>query len=125
MSTTSPDFGVHLLSMIVVGLCADWCPVCRGFREAFDRLAADAPRARFVWLDLEDDAAAVGDVEVENFPTLAVFAGGEALHFGVVRPQEDVVRRLLQALEEPGRAPARVPQAVASLPDRLPHAAIA
>jgi thioredoxin reductase (NADPH) len=105
--------------MIVVGLCAEWCPVCRGFRPAFERLAAEWPRAHFVWLDIEDDADLVGDIEVENFPTLAVFGDGPALHFGVCQPQEAVVRRLLQALSEQGRPCAEVPEAVATLPQRL------
>ena len=108
--------------MIVVGLCADWCHVCRGFRPAFERLAAEWPGARFVWLDVEDDAELVGDIEVEDFPTLAVFSGGRAVHFGASAPQEQVVRRLLQALLEAGRPDAGVPEAVATLPRRLAHA---
>jgi thioredoxin 1 len=105
--------------MIVVGLCAEWCPVCRGFRPAFERLAAEWPEARFVWLDVEDDAELVGDIEVEDFPTLVVFGDGPALHFGVSLPQEAVVRRMLRALAETGRPSATVPDAVATLPLRL------
>jgi thioredoxin 1 len=108
--------------MIVVGLCAAWCPVCRGFEPAFARLAAERPGARFVWLDVEDDAAVVGEVDVEDFPTLAVYHDGRALHFGPTLPQEAVVRRLLAALAEGGRPAVPVPEPVATLPLRLAQA---
>jgi len=106
--------------MIVVGLCARWCHVCRGFEPGFRRLASEWPGARFVWLDVEDDDEVVGDIEVENFPTLAVFHHGRPVHFGVTLPQEAVCRRLLQALAEDGRQEASVPEAVATLPQRIP-----
>jgi thioredoxin 1 len=109
--------------MIVVGLCAEWCPVCRDFEPAFARLAAEWPAARFVWLDVDDDAAAVGDVDVDDFPTLAVYRDGRALHFGAALPQEALVRRLLLALSRADRAAIEVPDAVATLPERLPQPA--
>ena len=104
--------------MVVVGLCAGWCHVCRDFRPAFERLAGEWPQARFVWLDIEDDSETVGEVEVENFPTIAVFVGGRAVHYGVSLPQEAVVRRTLRALAT--AAPLDdPPQALATLLDRL------
>jgi thioredoxin 1 len=108
--------------MIVVGLCAGWCPVCREFEPAFARLASEWPGARFVWLDVEDQATVVGDVEVDNFPTLAVYRDGHTLHFGATQPQESLVRRLLTALSEADRAAVPVPDAVSTLPQRLPQA---
>jgi thioredoxin len=106
--------------MIVVGLCAEWCPVCRGFEPAFHELAAEWPQARFVWLDVEDDEAVVGDIDVEDFPTLAVFRGGHPVHFGVSLPQPAVLRTLLKALAEGDPPAAPVPEAVVSLPSRIP-----
>jgi thioredoxin 1 len=120
MSKTSLEIGVHFGTMIVVGLCADWCHVCRGFRPAFERLAVEWPEARFVWLDVEDDAALVGEVEVEDFPTLAVFDAGRLLHFGSSLPNEAVVGRLLRALMEADRPDVRAPAAVVALAGRLP-----
>jgi thioredoxin reductase (NADPH) len=106
-----PDF-------LVIGLCAAWCGTCVDFEEAFARLAAERPHALFIWLDIEDDSALVGDVEVENFPTLAVFRGGQPLFFGVSLPQEPVVRRVLEALATD--APRiEVREEVRSLPARI------
>ena len=62
--------------MDVTCLCALWCDSCEAYREGFLALAKEFPRARFRWLDIEDDAEAVGSREVENFPTVLVERDG-------------------------------------------------
>lgn len=105
--------------MLVVCLCAAWCDVCNDFEGIFAALASEFPQARFVWVDIEDQAGPSGDIEVENFPSLAVFRREEPLFFGTCPPQRDVVRRLLHALGEPGWQRVDVPAEVAALPRRL------
>jgi thioredoxin 1 len=101
--------------LVVVSLCAAWCDTCTQFRAACERLAQARPHATFVWLDIEDDAAIAGDIDVENFPTLAIYRGRSPLHFGVSLPHETTVGRLIDALAD--GAPARdVPDEVAELP---------
>jgi thioredoxin reductase (NADPH) len=104
--------------LLVVLLCAEWCGTCRDFHAVFDRLAQARPAVTFVWLDIEDDSELVGDIDVEDFPTLAVFRGGATLHFGASLPQEGVVARLLDALTAAGDAKA-ADSSVAGLPERL------
>jgi thioredoxin 1 len=87
-------------ALLVVSLCAAWCDVCRQFAQGYTRIADAHPDARFVWLDIEDDAGLCGDVDVENFPTLAVFRGSEVLHFGTSLPSESGVARLIAAIAE-------------------------
>ena len=62
--------------------------------------------------DIEDDAEICGDVDVENFPTLAVWRGGALLFYGVSLPQEPTAARLVDALAAGGQtvldAPAEV-----------------
>ncbi len=84
--------------VVVVSLCAAWCDTCAQFRVAFERIALARPGTTFVWLDIEDDSAVCGDIDVENFPTLAVFLGATPLHFGVSLPHEGTVARLVDAL---------------------------
>ena len=103
--------------LVVVSLCAAWCDTCTQFRAACERLAQARPHATFVWLDIEDDAAIAGDVEVENFPTLAIYRGRSPLHFGVSVPYETVVGRLVDALAEGAPTRSDVPEEVAELPD--------
>jgi len=82
--------------MWVICLCAEWCDTCRQYRSAFDSLAADWPRARFLWVDIETEEDTVGDVEIETFPTLLIAHGSEVHFFGPLPPHIDVLRRLLQ-----------------------------
>ena len=58
------------------------------------------PRAEFRWVDIEDEADAVGDMEVENFPTILVRRGGETLFHGVLLPHHSHLERLLQKIIE-------------------------
>ena len=108
---------------LVVALCAAWCNTCTEFREDFDRLAAARRDGTFVWLDIEDDAELAGDIDVDNFPTIAVFHRGRLLHFGVSLPQGPLVGRLLTALTEDSATAAAGP-GVTTLPERLGRAAV-
>jgi len=105
--------------LLVVCLCAAWCKTCTEFRATFDRLAGNDAAAKFVWLDVEDDSALVGDIEIENFPTLAVFRGDRPLFYGVTMPQEGVVARTLASLNQPDRDTIEVPEEIAGLPEAL------
>lgn len=102
--------------VVVVALCAAWCDTCTQFRAAYERLAQARPQATFVWLDIEDDADVAGDIDVENFPTLAIYRDGKPLHFGVSLPHETTVGRLVDALADSGMPLADAPDEVAALP---------
>jgi len=104
---------------LVVCLCAAWCDACSEFRDTFARLEQSYPQARFVWLDVEDDAALIGELDIENFPTLAVFRGAAPLFYGVTLPQEGVVARTLSSVLEGKQPVTRVPAEVAGLPQAL------
>jgi len=112
---------LHADDLLVVCLCAAWCKACTEFRTTFDKLARSSTGAGFVWLDVEDDSALVGDIEIENFPTLAVFRGEKPLFYGVTLPQEGVVALTLASLQRDDRdaVPVPVPEEIARLPDAL------
>ena len=83
----------------VVCLCAAWCGTCRDFRPGFEQAARAHPQAVFRWLDIEDEADALGNVDVETFPTLVIGGADGTLRFaGPVPPQPGQIARLLQAL---------------------------
>lgn len=84
--------------MRVTCLCAEWCGTCREYRAPFFGLAERFPQAEFEWLDVEYDAEKVGDLEVENFPTLRITRGEEVLFFGVMLPRPEHLSRLLEKL---------------------------
>src|SRR5471030_1240151 len=50
----------------------------------------------FVWIDIEDHADIVGDLDVENFPTLLVQRHELVAFFGTMLPDANIAHRLLQ-----------------------------
>lgn len=85
---------------IVACLCAAWCDVCKNYRADFDALAARHPDRNFIWIDIEDQADVVGDIDVDNFPTLLIQRGDLVAFFGTVLPEQRLAERLLQAQTE-------------------------
>jgi hypothetical protein len=83
---------------LVACLCAAWCDTCTGYRSGFLAMAERFPRAEFRWVDIEDDAEAVEEIEVDDFPTLLVRRGNETLFQGVLLPHHSHLERLLQEL---------------------------
>jgi hypothetical protein len=86
----------------VIALCAEWCNVCREWRTAFNETAASRPDLNFAWVDIEDEADAMGDVDVETFPTVLVGRGTDALFLGPVQPAAAQLARLLSSLKHTG-----------------------
>jgi thioredoxin 1 len=84
--------------LVVTCLCAEWCDVCREYRPRFEALAGRFPEVKFAWLDIEDDAEEVGEIEIENFPTIRITRGGEQLFHGVMLPQPEQLARVLEKL---------------------------
>ena len=108
LPAVEPAAGVHpeVADLWVVCLCAAWCGVCRDYRALFDDVAAIHPRARFVWVDVEDESDLAGDIDVDTFPTVLLAAGGQARFLGPLLPQAGVLRRLVENLEDQTALPA-------------------
>lgn len=85
---------------MVACLCAAWCDVCCQYRAGFEELAVQHPDKSFVWIDIEDQADIVGDIDVDNFPTLLIQRGDSVAFFGTVLPDARQANRLLIAQME-------------------------
>ncbi len=81
----------------VVCLCAEWCGTCREYKATFAELQAALPTHRYRWIDIEDEADLVGDIDVETFPTLLVVHQGHVLFAGPVLPGLGAAQRLVEA----------------------------
>ncbi|MES3023459.1 MAG: thioredoxin family protein [Pseudomonadota bacterium] len=81
----------------VACLCAAWCGTCATYRATFEAMAARHPDKQFVWIDIEDQAEVVGELDVENFPTLLIQRDGVVAFFGTTLPDPALAERLLQA----------------------------
>jgi thioredoxin-like negative regulator of GroEL len=84
-------------ALTVACLCAAWCGTCSTYRATFEELALRHPDKTFVWIDIEDQADVVGDLDVDNFPTLLVQRGDTVAFFGTIVPDGAVAERLVQA----------------------------
>jgi thioredoxin 1 len=83
--------------LLVACLCAQWCGTCEDYRPLFAQLETEFADARFVWVDIEDEAELVDPIEVENFPTLLIAVAAQARFFGTVTPHIETLRRLIQS----------------------------
>jgi len=80
---------------VAMVLCAGWCRTCDAYRQVFEELRAAHAGVQWHWVDIEDDAELVDDIDIKTFPTL-VLADGERVWFaGPVLPHADVAHRLL------------------------------
>ena len=82
---------------IVACLCAQWCGTCTTYRATFEELAARHPDKLFVWVDIEDQAEVVGELDIENFPTLLIQQNDNVAFFGTVLPDGGLAHRMVQA----------------------------
>ena len=100
-SNSTPDrSSMTDATLLVACLCARWCQLCGEYRATFDdaQLRA-AGRMRFIWVDIEDDEAIVGEVDIDDFPTLLIADAQAPLFFGPLTPQPATLERLLQSAE--------------------------
>jgi thioredoxin 1 len=101
--TLTPDTHASLADAIAGGgwtvacLCAGWCGTCTSYRNTFEQIAARHPQLRFVWIDIEDQADIVGDLDIENFPTLLIQHDDTVAFFGTVLPEGALAERLIAA----------------------------
>lgn len=85
-----------LIMIDVFCLCAAWCNVCRDFMPSF--LQLEAGDCRLHWVDIEEHDAALGALDIENFPTIIVAnAAGDVLYAGPIEPQIAKLQRLMRA----------------------------
>jgi thioredoxin 1 len=87
-------------SWLVACLCAAWCDTCASYRAAFDQLRTQHQDKCFAWIDIEDHANLVEDLDIENFPTILIQYKEKILFFGTMLPDANLVHRLLQSLDQ-------------------------
>ncbi|MBV8503929.1 MAG: thioredoxin [Paucibacter sp.] len=100
-----PRVTENLTVLHVACLCAAWCRLCDDYAPVLERTISELElpgvKLRGHWIDIEDEAELVGDVDVETFPTIVVI-GPEGVRFaGPVLPHADTLGRLLRNTAEP------------------------
>ena len=82
-------------------------------------MQAKFPQARFLWIDVEDEADLLYPLDVEDFPTLLLAVGDEPRFFGPVTPQPETLERLIRAQIENTSAPVLAGRPLADLVARI------
>lgn len=100
----------------VVCLCAAWCGTCREYKATFEALQQANPTHRYRWVDIEDEADLVGDIDVETFPTLMLAHAGQLLFAGPVLPRLGDAQRLLEVQRKVAEAAGVLAAATSGLP---------
>lgn len=116
-------------SLLVACLCAAWCNVCADYRSRFEQVQADVtadyPQARFVWLDIEDEADLLHPLDVEDFPTLLIAVGAVPHFFGPLTPQAQTLERVVRNAAADASAPGLKDPDVLSVVGRIQAMALA
>ncbi len=85
-------------SPLILGcLCAAWCRLCDGYAETLRTVAAEFPQVTLQWIDIEDEAELIGDLDIDTFPTLVLASASQILFAGALQPQPETLRRLLRS----------------------------
>lgn len=101
----SPD------TWLIACFCAAWCDTCEEYKPKLRTLSGALPQHVFAWIDIEDHAELLGEVDVENFPTLLIQIGGRVVFYGPMLPHIGHLERLLESLDAQSAA------VTAALPD--------
>ena len=113
--------------LLVACLCAQWCRTCETYRDTLGdvrealRAARPHARLRFAWVDIEDESELVGDLDIEDFPTILLARGERVLFLGPVMPHVQTLERLVESAldDELGAPPASLAADALALPHRL------
>ncbi|MBR7798867.1 thioredoxin family protein [Undibacterium fentianense] len=85
---------------LICCLCAAWCDTCQMYRRNFEVVQSHHPEKCFAWLDIEDHADLIEDIDIENFPTILIQHDNKILFFGTMLPDASLVDRLIISLED-------------------------
>ncbi len=88
---------------VVLCFCAAWCDSCKEYQPKFEALSVQHPATSFVWIDIEDHPALLGDEDIENFPTIAILHGNQVRFLGTLLPHIEHLHRLIQVMQVPGK----------------------
>ena len=105
--------------LLIACFCAAWCRTCDDYVRVFETLKQRyAQDADVVWVDIEDQADLLDDVDVENFPTLLISDAQQVYFWGTVLPHASTATQLVDRVRT-GEIRKLTDVAIAALDQRL------
>lgn len=83
---------------VVACFCAGWCGSCREYRPQLEALAEARQDVRFFWVDIEDHADMMGELDIEKFPTITIQRGNIVAFYSCIHPDAKLAERILQSM---------------------------
>jgi thiol-disulfide isomerase/thioredoxin len=84
---------------LIACLCAAWCDTCNSYKAKFEELSSVHPDKFFTWIDIEDQAHLIEELDIENFPTILIQHHETCLFIGTMLPDTKLLNRLISSLE--------------------------
>jgi thioredoxin 1 len=82
--------------LLVACFCAAWCRTCDDYAHVMAALKVQfAQQVQFAWVDIEDQAEVLDNVDVENFPTLLISDAQQVYFWGTVLPHAATAAQLI------------------------------
>ena len=105
--------------LLIACFCAAWCRTCDDYAHVVASLKEQyAPFADVVWVDIEDQAEVLDEVDVENFPTLLVSNQHQVYFWGALLPHASTAVQLIDRVLS-GKIQVITDVAIAQLDRRL------
>lgn len=82
--------------LLVACFCAAWCRTCYDYTQVIKTLKTKySSRVKFVWIDIEDQADLLDNIDVENFPTLLISDVNYLYFWGTILPHAATASKLI------------------------------
>ena len=86
--------------------CAAWCSACGAYADVFNLLSKQyAHGVDFVWVDIEDHADVMADVDIENFPSVLISDAQHIYFYGVLLPHLATAQQLMSRVVDGNMQP--------------------
>ncbi len=86
---------LHDTPWLIACLCAAWCDTCQAYRHQFNELSTKHQDKAFAWVDIEDHADLIDELDIENFPTILIEYQAKILFLGTMLPDANLVHKLI------------------------------
>jgi thiol-disulfide isomerase/thioredoxin len=83
---------------VIACFCAGWCKSCRGYHADLARLARAYPKIAFFWIDIEEHADLMGDLDIDKFPSILIQYRNMVTFFSCITADIGQLERIMGSL---------------------------